>query len=227
MLGDVDWVSYGGSWLVTAWYDMLWIITFDNAEEWGDEGFWCEIKLASLSSNAREDALKSCGMAFDNDENIVIPSGETVASREEQPDLWREVIAETLLGHGATARLYCKSDTWTEESKLDEDDFAEKMLEEAHLELLNLQVDKRKFNRKLNSRANKIGATQEDFMNGDPMAPLRQKATDIVCGKEAKLTPTDRIILKIYGAAGGQTLGGKVEVDLALADVMLRGEEDA
>jgi len=64
------------------------------------------------------------------------------------------------------------------------DAFAEKMLEETHIELLHLQVDKRKFHRGLDSRANALGATQEDFMNRDSLAPLRQKANDLLCGKQ-------------------------------------------
>lgn len=231
LLVDADWVSYGGSWLVTSWPELQWIIQFENAEEWGERGFECRVKLASLSSAGREDALKGYGFCFDNEENICVEYDNSIVAyrgdAEKPPSDWVACLTGSLLSAGSVAHLYYKMAVWDEESQLDEDAFAEKMLEEAHTALLNLQANARDLDKKLTSEANLLGATQSDLMNGDPLAPLRQKANDILCGKDVKLSVTDTIMLKMYRSSGGKTLGGDVESDLALAaHFKFDGEED-
>ena len=229
--GDVNWVDYGGSWLVTAWDDLVWIIRFENMAEWGDgaEGFHCEILLAKLSSDAVEDALKSCGWEFDEEEDIVCPhNGELIAEHgyDEKPSkAWVSCVADCLMGYGAVAHLHSISETCSEEDD-DYEEKAEKLLEMAYVELLNLQCSYGKTDDILNSPANKLGATWEDIMDGDALALLRRKAEDVICGKSVELSTEESIVLKMYGACGGQTLGGKVETELAVAHYMLEDEDE-
>jgi len=175
----------------------------------------------SLSSKAREDALSSCGYEFDNEENILTESGELVVERGQELE-WKCCLADALLGYGAKAVLHTITSSLPVED--DEDEVAEEMLETAYIQLLHLQCKPRELDEKLAMPANKLGATFEDFLDGDSLAPLRQKAADILCGKTVDLSPEESILLKMYGAAQGQTLGGKVESELAVAAVLVEEE---
>jgi len=74
----------------------------------------------------------------------------------------------------------------------------------------------------LSRRVNKLGATAADFGRGDPLAALRGKADAVLRGEEVSLDPAERIILQMYNATSGRTLGGIKESGLAAAGAAIK-----
>jgi len=63
---------------------------------------------------------------------------------------------------------------------------------------------------RLDRVVNEIGSTARDFMRGDSLAGLKRAAEDVVC-RGAEATPEQALMMKMYAACGGQTLGGVTE----------------
>jgi len=75
----------------------------------------------------------------------------------------------------------------------------------------------------LDGVANAIGSSVRDMMQGDCLAGLRRHAEGVVSGEvSVGENVSSDIVLKMYAASGGQTLGGKVELELALAGELLK-----
>lgn len=196
-----------------------------NCGEWGAKGFQCDVLLVSLSSKAREDALKSCGWHFDNEENIINSSaGDLIAERGNSvitPKQWTSCIVDVLVQYGASACLH----TITEVCENDDDEVAQEVLEKAYIELCTLQCNIGLMDEKLDGNFNVLGATHRDMLDGDPLVSLREKAVNVISGKPAKFSPAESIVLKMYGASKGVTLGGKLETELAIAHHLREPDE--
>ena len=75
--------------------------------------------------------------------------------------------------------------------------------------------------------ANGIGSSVRDMMQGDCLAGLRRHAEGLVAGDvSVGENASSDIMLKMYAGAGGQTLGGKVEGELATAGRLLKETEE-
>ena len=130
-------------------------------------------------------------------------------------------VAECLMSYGAKAVLYQVMETPSCED-LEEEEQAKGLLEMAHTQLLHLQSRPWRVEEKLDETFNKVGATYRDMLQGDPIAPLRRKAEQIIGGEDVSLSESERMILNMYGASGGQTLGGKQETELAIASHFIK-----
>jgi hypothetical protein len=229
---DVNWVAYSGSWLVDVWADhLMWAIDFDVFADDEETITNCvSVVLMDRNSESVETALACCGWELDVEENIVdAHSGEVVVCIGEEdrpPREWFAVLANALLAHGTFADLWTTSRSYDYDDNDRQEEEAEEMVDEAYTQLLHLQADRARLRETLEAPANPLGATWRDMMNGDPMAPLRQKAADIVCGKDTELMAHESLMLKVFSASGGQTLDGRVESDLALAGTMIRADEE-
>jgi hypothetical protein len=86
-------------------------------------------------------------------------------------------------------------------------------------------ADERLMEDLLDRPVNRIGSSARDFMGGDCLAGLRRYAGDVQDGERAPDCPASNLMLKMYGAAGGRTLGGS-EPDLGEAgnDPVFDGE---
>lgn len=225
---DSNWIDYGGSWLVKAWADLMWIIKFENKEDWGEQGYLCEVRLASLSSASLRDALKSAGLKINDDsvyDDIYDYEGNTVVKWNKRPDLWKLIVTDALLGYGATACLFSVEGEYDEDSE-EEMITAQSLIDEAYHKVLELQTNMTARNKILDSVANKVGSTYRDIMDGDFLGGLRRKAQSILNGEDPEISMQDRVILEMYGATGGRTLGGEVETEIALAGNMLKGKHE-
>lgn len=77
---------------------------------------------------------------------------------------------------------------------------------------------------RLDRTVNRIGSTARDFMSGDALAGLHRNTEKVQRGEEIGIHSA--ITLRMYSAAGGRTLGGTVETDLAAAGAELKRREN-
>lgn len=229
---DVNWDAHGGSWLVDVRADhLMWAIDFDVFRDDEETLTNCvSVVLMDRNSESVDAALGCCGWEFDIEQNIVDAhySDDVIAciGEDDRPAKeWFAALANALLSYGAFAVLWTRSQSYDYDDNDRQEEEAEDMVDEAYTQLLHLQVNRAQLEEKLEASANRLGATWKDIMNGDPLAPVRQKAVDIVCGKDVELTDDQRLILKMYGASGGRTLGGQVEADLAWASTMINAQQ--
>ncbi len=210
LIGDVNWEVYGGSWgkQDPSNLSRFWILDFTNMLDACGESMpdgknnICDVRLVDLSEIPAEDirsALECCG--FDSQESI-----------EEQfnhnPDKFSMFLAECCSQYGTYAPMGSESSRYPMRARA-----------RARRLAIELMGDESQTDDCLNRPANAIGSSARDFMRGDILAGLRESADKVLEGEE--VSPMARIMLKMYGASNGQTLGGKVEKDLAIAGKMV------
>ena len=233
LTGDVGWEKYGGKWCRKAPDGTWWIVRFENCDEWGDgaHGFEADIQridLAEVPPTELGSALRSCGWEIEaRTGNIVCPhSGDVVA--EFDTDAWPMVLIDCLSGSGC----YSPMGSVTAEGELDDfdctitdDGTAHKTRDSAFTEAEEMMGSPEAIETALNKPVNALGATARDFGRGDPMAPLRAKADAMLRGENVLLSTSESIILKMYSASNGQTLGGTVKANLAAAGRIVSKEK--
>jgi hypothetical protein len=197
------------------------VLRFENCEEWGDgaSGYECSVQriaLADVPPAEIESALRSCGWEFDE---LVLEircshSGEVIARREEPA--FELVLLECLTSYG----IYSPMGSEVGESyPLRVRAAARRLAEE-------LMADSSAQSAALARPVNALGATAEEFGRGECDAPLRRTAAALVREESPEVSPEEDIMLRMYAAAGGRTLGGKVETELAAAGQVLKDKEE-
>lgn len=223
LTGDVCWEDHGAKWCKKAADGAWWVLRFENCESWGDgaSGYECDVHRIDISSvppTEIDAALKSYGWELIRPALIIwCPhSGDVIANLREDPTTFEMVLVDCLDGYGVYAPMGAEAG----ESYPMRVRAAGRRLAES------LMQDETARNTALAKPVNKLGATAADFGRGDSMAPLRRKADAVLRGETPELSPTDRIMLQMYYAAGGRTLGGVKEAGLAAAGAALRKEVD-
>jgi hypothetical protein len=237
LTGDCNWQDYGATWAKRTLDGKWWLIRFSDKREWGDgaRGYHCEVLHIDLQEarNSIADALASCGWHFDVETADIINDydGDVVAEfagevvegepiRDGDNSQWELVIVMALEGYGT----YSPMDEESADVELDEyDDYvdgdriAEELREAMRVRAEEMIEDAHATTAALARPVNALGATAADFGRGDPLAPLREKAGAILRGDNVELSTRDSIMLRMYGACHGRTLGGKTEAQLAAA----------
>jgi len=168
--------------------------------DWHDSGmeqFLWDVSLVDIFAASKEvqaDALRSCGIQGEVNDLL----------REKDFVQAYSLMADALHDYGAKAPLDSGSSRNFEWSRARGIRRAEEILKEELFEEL------------LDKPSNKIGSTARDFMAGDVLAGLRRYADDVQKGERKPDCPMSNIMLHVYAATGGRTLGGS-EPDLAAA----------
>jgi hypothetical protein len=248
LTGDVCWEDHGGVWYKQAVAGPYWLLRYENMAEWGDgaSGAYVQtscIDLREVPPEAIRSALGSYGWRIekltcniiDNCSGDIIAefSGEEVAGeliRDGDNSRWDLVLVDALLSHGT----YAPMDEEQAEFTLDEYDdpidaeaVATELLERCAAAADLMMDDEGAVAAKMAREVNRIGSTAADFMRGDSLAGLRTKADALLRGEDVSLSKEDSLMLRMYGAAGGRTLGGAIEAKLAAAGQVIarEGEE--
>lgn len=206
---DVNWEDYGGLWAKRSpehsygvWYILQFMNMIDacgekEAEEIGYV-YKCEVSMV----------------------NLTVVDGKTLVDAASEfldyPDMdarSKELALVYSLASGGTRAILHTETGKTNPSKV-------RRL--AYLEAERLMRDDSRREEKLDQPYNAIGTTNREVMGGDILAGLRRSAEDVMLGKS--VDPKASLMLRMYGATGGQTLGGTVETDLAVAGLMLKKE---
>ena len=159
----------------------------------GQPKFVWEAKLVDLNqTNKTEEkrALDCCGCDLDS-----IPRAQQAIA-----------IADCLVSYGTAALL--DSGTADRFERARAQGIAAADLAVASEDNLNNALD-RSFNA--------IGTTGHDMLKGDLLAGLHRSAEKVMNGETVEQNA--QIMLRMFAAAGGQTLGAGVEIDLAIAGV--------
>ena len=216
LTGDCDWVTYGGCWYKKSADGALWVLRFCNREDYGDgaKGYDCDVlrvKLEEVAVAETISALRSCGWKFemeDGEPRIVCPhDGTTVASGEAV----EPCLLSCLIGYGTYAPMGEHTSNWPDRARCASRRDAEGMM--ADTAVVEARLDK---------PFNAIGTTQREAAQGDILAGLKRTAQAVMLGEEPDVHSA--IALKMFAASKGQTLGGTVETELALAGELLREE---
>jgi len=139
-----------------------------------------------------------------------IPASEMQAALDGWKDADELMKLEAAVGYGIYSPMGA-----AEESR-----WPDMALARARRRAEELIGDVRETRRLLHRPINKIGSTAADFGRGDSLAGLRRTARGVFSGQ--KPSPEAEIMLKMYAAANGRTLGGKCEVELAVAGELLK-----
>jgi len=224
LTGDINWEDHGAKWakcdpVTGAW----WILDFENKEEWGDGaiGYYCGIKYVDLTEVPPEtiaDALRSCGWSLELSPSSMSMSivndydGTEVASG----DAFELCLIHSLVGYGVSAPMGSEEGrSYPLRVRARARRFANGMMQDTELtaEALARPV-------------NQLGSTAADFGRGDCLAGVRRVADKILqgesdaesnTGSNAEVSTKMSLVLRVYAAAGGQTLGGVKETGLAAA----------
>jgi len=205
LTGDVNWQEYGATWCLQkgrAW----WVLRFSNKAEWGDgaQGYCCEVLRVLLDDTAVEskrDALSFVGMSEDDFQELCF----------EDPKQSELCLLDALVSYG----VYAPMDSC-------ESNYPNRARAQARRQADFIMSNDPERKRLLNRSVNKIGTTAREMGKGDLLAGLKRSADKVFKGES--VSKEKSILLKMYGAANGQTLGGKVETKLAIAGQLLQGE---
>jgi len=221
LTGDVNWEDYGGKWAKKAWDNSWWILRFENCEEWGDgaTGYSCDIQridLLEVPGDTLVSALSSCGWAYSQEEQGIVCSHSDDVVVKFTDKHFELVLIDCLSGYGC----YAPMGSVTGES------YPDLVRAAGHNAADEMMADSVATARALAKPANALGATAADFGCGDPLAGLRNMAAALLCGEllPTDLEPQEALVLQMYNASGGKTLGGAVESELAAAGAALRKE---
>ena len=229
---DVNWESYGGTWCKPAPDGSWFLLRFENKAEWGDgaSGYHCEvlqIDLREIGAAELQSALGCCGWELQHTEGtlcIVAPYSGDIIARFEDPT-FELVLLDACLSYGIYAPIDSDDSDplWDEDydEPGEDDELAHQILESARLlaeqyigedGYAALQV-------RLDRPVNAIGSTARDFGRGDSLAGLRRTADAVLRGEVSpdEVDPSKALMLKMYAATGGWTLGSGVEARLAAA----------
>ena len=212
LTGDVNWEDYGGTWARKGADDIWWVLRFDNKAEWGDgaSGYYCEvfrIDMEEVPPEALQSAIDCCAWTHDDIRRDC--NGDA--------DSMELMYLEALRSYGLGAPMGSFDGNRAMSVRAQ----ARRLAEE-------LGVDDAKCGKLLRRKINQIGSTAADLGRGDSLAGLRRTAKKVI--EEGKMPSVeDSIMLKMYAASGGNTLGGKQEIELAVAGETvkaLKGEKD-
>ena len=217
LTGDISWETYGAKWCKKAPDGSWWVLRFENCEEWGDgaTGYSCDIQridLASVPSAEIASALSSCGLKISQEEEAIIcpHNGNIIAKSSD--DHFEMVLVECLSGYGTYAPMGEEiGESYPERVRAAARKAADEMMADTAATAVALAKP-----------INRIGTTAAENGRGAVLAPLHRKAAKVVSGKKVALTTADRIILQMYNATDGATLGGAVEIKLAAAGKVLK-----
>lgn len=221
LTGDVNWEDHGGMWCRQSPDGAWWVVRFENCSDWGDgaTGYECSVLRVSIPEVPAEEihaALRSCGWEVCLTQMaIVAPYSGDIIAKVGSPafDL---VLLDALIGYGT----YSPMGSETRESRPTRVRAAGRRLAES------MMVNTEETAAALAKPVNALGATAADFGRGDPLAPLREKADAILRGEDPEISITDSLILRMYGASNGVTLGTAKEAKLAAAGNSLKEKED-
>ena len=216
-MGDVSWEDYGGTWVRHLRDGRYLFIVFTNMEDaMGRDHdpaslYEASIRLVDLEELEAEKILEACrgleGVEFGPLRECPIRAGE-------------------MLMYGTYARL-------TEDIYGSEEDGADAVLERAFEVTEEFCVTTMEFGGEtyavqdgmpvplehmqgradaaieavLGQQSNAIGSTWLDNMRGDPLAALHEDAGEVIGGGKAR-SPENALMLKMYGASRGRTIGG-------------------
>lgn len=216
--GDANWEEYGAIWCKQNDLDgVWWAVRFENRAEWGDgaSGYECSVLrvfLPGVPPSEINAALSSCGWKMCHTERAIIcpHSGDVVEKFEGKH--FEMVLLDALIGYGTYSPMGSESgECWPLRVRAAGRRLAEELMSDGGACVAALARP-----------VNKLGATAADFGRGDAMAPLRSKADAVLRGEKVELSNTDRIVLQMYNASGGRTLGGVKESGLAAAGATIR-----
>lgn len=218
LTGDMSWEDYGGTWYKPSLHKALtyFLLRFENMEEWGDgaKGYSCEVLLVNLVDLDHVEltsALKSCGWRMDKmNGGIYITNdynGDIVASGNDVP----LAMLSACVGYGCFAVLDGCTGTHPMHVRAEARRCAETYIKDTAA--LEAELDR---------PANRISSTKRDCARGDSLAGLHRAAEAVISGDESSMSPQMSLMLRMYGAAEGHTLGGEVLTDLALAGKLLK-----
>jgi len=199
--GDVSWEDYGGTWQKHLQDGRYVFVVFTNMEDAcgadHDPQFKYEaaIKMVDLEELDAQQVMDAC-------------SGLDMADICEPLDeeQRRAVKALFVMEYGIHAQLDCLTDP----------SYPIRLRGRAFARAEEIVKDGELVDSILGSTCNKIGTTWLENMQGDLLAPLHRRASEILTG-EAKPgdEPTKDLMIKMY--KGGMTLGGPAPLDLTIA----------
>jgi hypothetical protein len=191
--GDINWEDHGGSWCLKR-AGVWWVLKFKpKTQEYQN---FCEVLMVDLkeiSQDTINEALRSCGWEF-NDRQI-----EEV------------MILSALVDYGSYAPMGFEESAYPMRCRAAVRRYADELMK-----------DKQKLEKTLERPINAMGSTAIDFMKDDALAGLRRKAEKVIIGGHVELNDADKMMLGMYAASEGQTIGGDVEVELAVAGEMVK-----
>jgi len=202
LTGDVDWQDYGAMWCLkdgAVW----WVLRFENKAEWGDgaKGYYCDVLRVSdldVSVESKKEALDSIGMSVDEFQTLCFEN----TSQAEM------TILDALVGYG----VYSPMGSF-------ESNYPDRARAQARREADRLIADNEECEKALERPVNKIGTTAGEMGQGNILAGLDRAASDVMSGEP--ISKDKEILLRMYGATNGQTLGGKCEKKLAVAGQLI------
>lgn len=201
MYADMNWEQYGGKWAypdpadTLAWYVLDFVNMWDATGDDSGPQYVCEVNYVDLKvvpDREMASALRSCG-----------PSQEDLEGMSKKDQMFAIMVA--LHDYGIKAPLHTVEGSRADSVRAEARRYAEDCMSDPAL-----------MESSLDRTVNKIGSSARDFMYGDIDAGLRRAAEDIAAGRRAPTTE-ERILMKMYAASGGQTLGGKTPESVALS----------
>jgi hypothetical protein len=180
-----------------------------GSEDWDGEGEgkrrepFCEVLLVNLNKLTRRaigDALRSCGWELGEGWEAVSDCGEVLGEL---------ATVEALVGYGVYAPMGSESSPYPMRCRAR----ARRLADE-------LMGDEGLMRKALRRKVNALGSSAGDFGKGDCLAGLRRTAKKVLMGEPCEVPPESEVTLKMFASCGGRTLGGEVEVELALAGSM-------
>jgi hypothetical protein len=203
LTGDVNWEDYGGMWCRQV-EGVWWILRFENKEEWGDgaKGYYCAVLRLDVNEveyDTVDSALSYIGLS------------RAEWQEEENEDTRAMMLVEALVSSGVSTPM------WSAEGSR-----AMSVRKQAREMAVALAADDIRTEQILDEPFNKIGTTNRDVGKGDTLAGLRRTAQRVIVEGMKPEDQASSIMLKMYAAAEGKTLGGKVETELAAAGEMLK-----
>lgn len=200
LTGDVDWQDYGAIWcrkIGRVW----WVLRFENMEEWGDgaKGYHCEVlRVSNVPDEAKKSALDTVGLSMEEFKELC----------DEDPKCAELTMLDALVCYGTYSPMSsCESN------------YPDRARAQARREADEFIADDKACQKALRRPINKIGTTASEMGQGNILAGLERSATKVMSGEP--VSQENSILLKMYGATNGQTLGGKCEVKLAVAGQLL------
>jgi hypothetical protein len=223
LTGDVNWEDYGAKWCRKDASGVWWVLDFSNKEEWGNgaRGYYCEVKrldLAEVHPTEIKSALRSCGWRIDPSRPAIVNEydGHNVHGNyviAEGLDNMEPVLVECLVGYGVSAPMGSEEGTHPTHVRA----AARRLADE-------LMADEKRAEAALAKPVNKIGSTARDFGRGDSLAGLRRVSEKLLRGEDVEVDTSMSLMLRMYAASNGQTLGGVKEAGLAAAGRILLKE---
>jgi hypothetical protein len=191
--GDMNWEEYDGSWYYCVGsqkYYVLRLIYLQGHDPLFDDKYCCEVLYVDLKAAGKDsiqDAMDFCGI---EDVSKVEPA-------------W---LVDALVSYGTYATL----------DSVFGDAYPLRIRAAARRIADNfIDSDKKLLSKALNKPANAIGSTARDMMKGDCLAGLKRSAKKVMMG--GKVDDASKLMMKAYHVSRGNTLGGKIETEIAVA----------